>query len=96
MRYALDHNGEDMPVDQVRALLNAHLTSASMLAIFPIQDYVALDEEFRRKDFMNERINQPADPHHHWRYRIHFNLKELLSADSLNSTVTAILRASGR
>ena len=96
MRYALDHGGEDMPVEQVKALLNAHLTSASMLAIFPIQDYVALDEGFRRKDFMNERINQPADPHHHWRYRIHFNLKELLSADSLNSAVTAILKESGR
>ena len=96
MRHALDNGGADMAVEEVRSLLDAHLTSASMLAIFPIQDYVALDEGFRRKDFMNERINQPADAHHHWRYRIHFDLKELLSADSLNEVIRRMLYGSGR
>ncbi len=96
MRYALENGGSDMDVEKVGDLLNVHLNSASMLAIFPIQDYVALDAGLRRSDFMNERINQPADSHHHWRYRIHFDLKTLLGADDLNGTIRRMLSDSER
>ena len=91
MHWAGEHSGEDMPVRAVRDLLAAHLSSASMLAIFPLQDYLALDEGLRRKDFENERINQPADPHHHWRYRVHFDLKKLKDCTSLNAEITGML-----
>ena len=45
---------------------------------------------------MNERINQPADSHHHWRYRVHFDLKTLLGAEALNDTIRRMLSDSGR
>lgn len=96
MKWAEGHDGEDMPVDAVRELLYAHLSSASMLAICPLQDYLALDGTLRRKDFMNERINQPADPHHHWRYRMHLNAGELVKAGSLNAELREMFEATGR
>lgn len=80
----------------VRNMLWEFLASPSMLAIFPIQDWVALDGEFRLADRSAERINQPADPNHKWRFRLHFDLSELNARESLNSTITTLLRDSGR
>ena len=86
----------DMSPEEVRSTLWAHLSSASMLAIFPLQDWAALDAEVRRAAYDEERINQPADPHHHWRFRFHRNLEEILRADALNADIRALLSASGR
>ena len=80
----------------VRNMLWEFLASPSMLAIFPIQDWVALDGEFRLADRSAERINQPADPNHKWRFRLHFDLSELNARESLNSTITTLLRDSSR
>ena len=81
---------------QVRNLLRDHLESASMLAIFPLQDWVALDGRLRRPDAAAERINEPADPHHHWRYRFHIPLEKLGDASELRMTIEGLLKDSGR
>lgn len=88
----------DMPAWAVRRKLEAHLNSACMLAIFPLQDWVALDEVLRRADYENERINQPADPHHHWRYRFHLNLEELCTdkASNLKVQIEGLIKDSNR
>lgn len=96
MRWASEHDGQDMPVQNVVDMLRVHLNSASMLAIFPLQDYLALNTDLRRKDFENERINNPADPHHHWRYRVHFDLSALSGHRGLNSVITTVLKESNR
>ena len=72
------------------------LDSPSMLAIFPLQDWVALDKDLRRADRMAERINQPADPHHHWRFRLHFDVRELLHASELNVAVEGLIKDGNR
>ena len=88
----------DMAPWEVKRILWNHLSSRSMLAIFPLQDWVAIDENLRRKDFMEERINQPADPLHHWRYRFHLPISELTSekASELNVQIEGLLKDSGR
>ncbi|MBO4263495.1 MAG: 4-alpha-glucanotransferase [Bacteroidales bacterium] len=96
MQYADGHGGQDMPAEEVRHILRQHLESQSMLAIFPLQDWVALDPDVRRKDFRHERINEPADSHHHWRYRFHMDLNALGKADALNADIRALLAGSGR
>lgn len=90
--------GCDLHPDEVRAILKRHLDSGCMLAIFPLQDWLAIDGELRREDYLNERINQPADPENHWRFRIHIDLNELLSekAVSLNADIAKLLRDSYR
>ena len=45
---------------------------------------------------MAERINQPADPHHHWRFRLHFDVHELLKASDLNVAVEGLVKDSRR
>lgn len=81
---------------EVRRMLQDFLNSPSMLAIFPLQDWVALDGAFRRPDKNEERINQPADPHHHWRFRIHFNLDSLSSRTELKDIILGLLLESSR
>ena len=88
----------DMAPWEVKRILWNHLNSRSMLAIFPLQDWVAIDENLRRKDFMEERVNQPADPNHHWRFRFHLPISELTSekASELNVQIEGLLKDSGR
>ena len=81
---------------QVRNMLWEFLASPSMLAIFPIQDWVALDAAFRRADRSEERINQPADPRHKWRFRLHFNLEELSGRGKLNAEIEGLIKDSTR
>ena len=88
----------DMAPWEVKRVLWDHLSSQCMLAIFPLQDWVAIDENLRRTDFMEERVNQPADPNHHWRYRFHLPLSVLTSekASELNVQIEGLLKDSGR
>ena len=95
MQYNEEH-GCDMEPWLVRRALWDHLNSAPMLAIFPLQDWLALDGGLRRKDFMNERINQPADPNHHWRWRLHIGVEQLGKAAGLCTEVTGLIKDSGR
>ena len=87
---------QDPSVAECRDALLEFLNSPSMLAIFPLQDWLSIDERLRRKDRDEERINQPADPHHHWRFRIHFDLRQLAGEDALTYAVRDLVKAGGR
>lgn len=89
---------EDPEPWEVRNLLWQSLDSESMLAIFPLQDWMALSGTLRRSDRNAERINEPADPNHHWRYRMHLNLEELMNgkAAELNADIESLLKDSRR
>lgn len=68
---------DDRSPEECERIICDHLGSASMLAIFPLQDWLSVDGRLRRPDFRSERINQPADPGHHWCFRIHFDVERL-------------------
>ncbi len=89
---------EDPSPETVRGMLAEVLAYPSMLAIFPIQDWLALSGELRNPD-RNERINEPADPHHHWRWRLHLDLSVLSypsATAAFHSTLRELLAESGR
>ena len=65
-------------------LLRRQLESGSMLAVIPLQDWLATDAELRRDDPAAERINVPANPDQYWNYRMHITLEQLLSATAFN------------
>lgn len=88
--------GHDPEPWEVRNMLYEFLNSPSMLAIFPLQDWIALDGRLRRKERDEERINQPADPDHHWKFRIHICLETLADSTDLNTSVCGMLKDSGR
>ena len=81
----------EMSGTTARRILEMHMLSGSMLAILPLQDWLAIDEGLRRVDPDAERINIPADPNHYWRYRMHLTLEALNAAENFNANVKALV-----
>ncbi len=79
-----------------KEVINQHLHSPSMLAIFPMQDLLAMDVQLRRQLPEEERINVPAISQHYWRYRLHLNMEELLEADDFNEFLKKLVDEGGR
>jgi 4-alpha-glucanotransferase len=87
------HSGDS---DNCKKVIESHLASNSMLAIFPLQDWLSIDDNLKAIDPTKERINIPSDSENYWRYRMHLTLEELLCADKFNNTISKLLRAFGR
>ncbi len=79
-----------------RRIVEQHLHSPSMLAILPLQDWLAMDGELRRENPHEERINVPAVSRHYWRYRMHLTIEQLLAEERFNREVGELVRESGR
>jgi len=79
-----------------REIIYNHLSSPAMLAIIPLQDWLAMDESLRALDPDTERINNPAHSRHYLQYRMHLFLEELLTAGTLNKNIRKIIRETGR
>ncbi len=74
-----------------------HMKSPAMLAILPLQDWLATDGEVRYNgNPADERINVPAIPRYYWRYRMHCTLESLTADDKLNQHIRSLVRAGGR
>lgn len=74
-------------------ILTANLSSPAMLSILPWQDWMSIDEDLRRSNPADERINEPANSRHYWRYRMHMTLKSLNNAVALNARIKALIEA---
>ena len=78
-------------------ILAQHMKSPAMLAILPLQDYLATDGEIRYQgNPADERINIPAIQHHYWRYRMHCTLESLIANDKFNSHIRTLVEAAAR
>ena len=77
-------------------IVTDHLTSPAMLCILPLQDWLAIDGQIRRNDPRQEQINDPANPHNRWNYRMHLTLDQLLAQSEFNSYLRKKIEASGR
>ncbi|MBC7885514.1 MAG: 4-alpha-glucanotransferase, partial [Saprospiraceae bacterium] len=80
----------------VQAVIEDHLASPSMLAIFPIQDLVGMDESLRKTDPNSEQINEPSNTKHYWRYRFHLNIEDMIQHEALNERIRSLLIKYGR
>ena len=93
----LKHAGdapEDCTPEICKEIIYNHLSSPAMLAIIPLQDWLAIDESLRACDPDSERINIPAHSRHYWQYRMHLPIEELLIAEELNASIRSIIRLS--
>ncbi len=79
-----------------QAIVRQHLESPAMWSIFQLQDLLGMDELLRRKNPEDERINEPVNSKHYWRYRMHLTLEALNMSASFNSQLSEQLRQSGR
>ncbi|MGI6478096.1 MAG: 4-alpha-glucanotransferase [Salinivirgaceae bacterium] len=80
----------------VKQIIEQHLHSPSMLAIFPLQDILGLSEKLRYENAQGERINQPANPNNYWRYRMHLCLEDLIEEQEFNAEVKSLIDNSER
>ena len=77
-------------------IIRLHLDSPSMLCVLPLQDWISQDGGVRRENPADEQINEPANPHHYWRYRMHLTLEQLLGNKELNDRIRGEVENSGR
>ena len=61
-----------------------------------IQDILGINENIRRENPDDERINIPANPNHYWQYRMHISLEDLLKQKMFNTEIKDLVSASGR
>ncbi len=95
----LHHSGEaphPMPAQLAAEVIEAHLTSPSMLCVLSLQDWLAIDNHLKLPDPNGERINIPANPHHYWRYRMHLTIEQMAADSNFIHTVAAMIDQSGR
>jgi 4-alpha-glucanotransferase len=79
-----------------RDILVQHFYSPAMWCVFQIQDMLGMSDTLRRANPNEERINQPANPKHYWRYRMHISLEDLLKETAFNEELGGYVAASGR
>ncbi|KAK6127201.1 hypothetical protein DH2020_039044 [Rehmannia glutinosa] len=77
-------------------VLRQHVESPSMWSIFPLQDLLALKEEYMTRPAVEETINDPTNPKHYWRYRAHVTIESLLKDRELISVIKGLVHGSGR
>ncbi|GHU86591.1 4-alpha-glucanotransferase [Bacteroidia bacterium] len=82
--------------DIVKTITKQHLYSPSMWAIFPLQDLLAMDDNLKGKNPFEERINDPSNPKHYWRYRLHLNIEDLLKEKVFNTMLKSMVVESER
>jgi len=79
-----------------RAIILQHLYSPAMWSIFQLQDILGMSDILRRENPYEERINQPADPNHYWKYRMHLRLESLIKETGFNTELKDYIMNSGR
>jgi 4-alpha-glucanotransferase len=79
-----------------RAIFLQHLYSPAMWSIFLLQDILGMNETLRRENPHEERINVPANPNNHWKYRMHLTLENLIKQKDFNEEVKGYVDHSGR
>ncbi|EOY08695.1 Disproportionating enzyme 2 isoform 1 [Theobroma cacao] len=77
-------------------IIRQHVEAPSMWAIFPLQDLLALKEEYTTRPAAEETINDPTNPKHYWRYRVHVTMESLMKDEELKATIKDLIRGSGR
>jgi 4-alpha-glucanotransferase len=77
-------------------IIEQHLHAPSFWAIFPIQDLMAMDENLRLKNPQDERINEPGNNQHYWRYRFHHTVEELMKSKDFNREIADLVDQSDR
>ena len=93
--YSDDNNNTfyDATPEECTNAIQAALNSNSMFAMLPLQDWLSMDRKLRNRFTESELlVNREGN----WNWRMHLTLESLQKADSLNKTITTLLRTSRR
>lgn len=73
----------DVSINECKEIILKALASPSMLTILPMQDWLSMFAKYRSKYPNVERINDPSNPNHYWRYRMEISLEDLAGMKEL-------------
>ena len=79
-----------------REIIEQHMNSSSQWVILPIQDYIAMDGDFRWDNTWDEQINEPADSKWRWKYRMHQSVESLLKNKNLTKMLKNMIKTYNR
>ncbi len=77
-------------------VIELQLKSPSMFCILPLADWLSADGNLRRENPQDEQINEPADVHHYWRFRMHITAEKLLASEDFNTKLHDAVKSSSR
>ena len=80
----------------MRAVVRQHMASPSALAVFPAQDLLALAAEYAQRPAEEETINDPTNPRHYWRFRLHVRLEDLAANRAWLAEIRQLAEEAGR
>ncbi len=77
-------------------IIDTNLNAASMLCIFPLQDWLSVNGTIRRDNPDEERINEPSNPLQYWQYRMHITVEQLLENKEFTTCLREKIKKFGR
>ncbi len=86
----------DATPEECTNIIKRNLYAPSMFVILPLQDWLSADSSMRRGRADQERINDPSNSNHYWRFRMMLTLEELISSSDYNNNILSLIRESGR
>ncbi|MEO7264914.1 MAG: 4-alpha-glucanotransferase [Ferruginibacter sp.] len=79
-----------------KEIIEQHLQSPAVMAVFLLQDLLAMDDNLRRENAAEERINNPANADHNWNYRMHISLETMMADKHFSNNLTKLIIETGR
>ena len=79
-----------------KKILDLQLNSPSMFCIIPLADWLSADGNLRRENPHEDQINEPSNPTHYWRYRMHLTVEDLLNQKDFNNDMRNAIISSSR
>lgn len=86
----------DLSPELSEMIMKQHLYTEAMLAIFPIQEFFATDQNLMNPNMDEERINDPSVFPYYWHYRMHLKLEDLKEQTAFNQKIASWIEGSGR
>uniref|UniRef100_A0A7S3QVA9 4-alpha-glucanotransferase n=2 Tax=Dunaliella tertiolecta TaxID=3047 RepID=A0A7S3QVA9_DUNTE len=68
-----------------------HTRSPSVWTVIPMQDIMALSARYHDRPAAEECINDPTNPKHYWRFRLHTKIEDLIADRDLLKAVQELL-----
>ena len=79
-----------------KKILDLQLNSPSMFCIIPLADWLSADGNLRRENPHEDIINEPANPTHYWKYRMHLTVEDLINQQDFNTEMRNAIISSAR
>ena len=83
-------------IEILEQIIQQHLDLPSMWTVLPISDILGMDEQLQHPNPLVERINEPSNPQHYWRYRMHISMEELIDNERFGRKLNDMITKSGR